>query len=65
MALGMMIPGMVAGLLYELLDSVQLFGSGHQGYVNFFAYVVVSSIFTFAACLLVKIDPKFGKKNAV
>lgn len=63
MALGMMIPGMAAGWIYDQLDSLQIFGSGHQGYINFFALVVLGSIFTFIACMLVKIDPKFGKKS--
>ena len=47
------------------LDPVGLFGPTHQGYVNFFLLVIISSAFTFLACMLVKIDPNFGKKNAV
>lgn len=65
MALGMMLPGMAAGWIYEQLDPVGLFGPTHQGYVNFFLLVIISSAFTFLACMLVKIDPNFGKKNAV
>lgn len=63
MALGMMLPGMAAGWLYEQLDPVGFFGPTHQGYVNFFLLVIVSSVFTFISCMLVKIDPKFGKKD--
>lgn len=65
MALGMMLPGMAAGWIYEQLDPVGIFGPTHQGYVNFFLLVVITSAFTFLACTLVKIDPNFGKKNAV
>ncbi len=64
MALGMMLPGMAAGWLYEVLASVSLFGtSGTQGYINFFWTVMVSSLFTYAACAMVKIDPSFGRKR--
>lgn len=63
MALGMMLPGMAAGWIYETLDSMQVFGSGHQGYINFFALVVLCSVFTFLACAMVKIDPRFGRKE--
>ncbi len=64
MALGMMLPGMAAGWLYEVLASVSLFGtSGTQGYINFFWAVMVSSLFTYAACAMVKIDPSFGRKR--
>ena len=64
MALGMMLPGMAAGWLYETLDNVNMFGAGHQGYINFFVFVLLSSVFTFIACLCVKIDPQFGKKKS-
>ncbi len=63
MALGMMLPGMAAGWIYEQLDSVMFFGGGHQGYINFFMLVVLLSAATFIACLSVKIDSKFGKKE--
>ena len=64
MALGMMLPGMAAGWLYEVLASISLFGtSGTQGYINFFWTVMVSSLFTYAACAMVKIDPSFGRKR--
>lgn len=63
MALGMMIPGMFAGRLYESLAGLHIFeASGPQGYVNFFWLVMISCIATFIVCLKVKIDPAFGKK---
>lgn len=51
MALGMMLPGMAAGWLQEQL-----------GYVNFFLWVCVATVPSFAAAALVRIDPEFGKK---
>lgn len=63
MALGMMVPGMFAGKIFKLLASYNPFGlAGPQGYVNFFTLVVLCSVFTCVACLLVRIDPSFGKK---
>ena len=52
MALGMMIPGMFAGWMQELL-----------GYARFFEYVMVCSIIPLIATALLKIDPTFGKKQ--
>ncbi len=52
MALGMMIPGMFAGWLQELL-----------GYRHFFAWVMICSIIPIIATSLLKIDPEFGKKK--
>lgn len=64
MALGMMLPGMAAGWLYEVLDSVNVVaGKGPQGFVNFFWLVMLSCVVTFAVCLRLKIDPEFGKKT--
>lgn len=64
MALGMMIPGMFAGKLYELLANQNFFNaSAPQGFVNFFWLVMLCCIITFGVCLLLKIDPKFGKKS--
>lgn len=63
MALGMMVPGMAAGWIYEVADNMPLLGDGHQGYINFFALVVLLSVATFIACLSVKIAPGFGKKE--
>lgn len=64
MALGMMIPGMAAGWIHDFLSDYSVFGHGSpQGYVNFFWWVMLCCIATFAVCLNVKIDPGFGKKN--
>jgi PAT family beta-lactamase induction signal transducer AmpG len=52
MALGMMIPGMFAGWLQELL-----------GYRHFFLWVMICSIIPIIATSLLKIDPEFGKKK--
>ncbi len=52
MALGMMIPGMFCGWLQELI-----------GYENFFKWVLISTLPSFAICALLKIDPAFGKKT--
>lgn len=62
MALGMMIPGMFAGHIHDLVEQFNLFGlTGPQGFINFFWVVTLSSIVTLAVCSLVKIDPEFGK----
>ena len=45
MALGMMLPGMVAGYLQESV-----------GYLNFFIIAMVLCVFTFIVASLVKID---------
>ncbi len=50
MALGMMLPGMFAGWLQEIL-----------GYNHFFVWAVVCSIIPVIAVSLLKIDPEFGK----
>ena len=52
MALGMMLPGMFAGWLQELL-----------GYNHFFIWVMICCIVPIIAVLLLKIDPKYGKVN--
>ncbi len=52
MALGMMLPGMVAGWLQELI-----------GYRYFFLWTMLCCVATFVVCLFVKIDPEFGKKS--
>ena len=51
MALGMMLPGMPAGWLQD-----------QMGYPNFFIWVCVATLPSFAAAALVKIDPAFGKR---
>lgn len=50
MALGMMLPGMVAGWIQEQL-----------GYVNFFIFIVISIIPTLVLVPFLKIDKDFGK----
>lgn len=50
MALGMMLPGMFAGWLQEML-----------GYSHFFIWVMVCSIVPIIAVALLKIDPNYGK----
>lgn len=52
MALGMMLPGMIAGWLQEEL-----------GYVNFFWWVMGCCLITLAVTAFLKIDPAFGKKD--
>lgn len=64
MALGMMIPGMFAGKIFNMMADLDPFGLDRpQGYVNFFTLVVLCSVFTCFACLIVNIDPEFGKKK--
>lgn len=64
MALGMMLPGMVAGWIQEALNSISIFGGdGPQGYINFFWWVMLCCIPTLIVCMIVKIDPEFGKKK--
>lgn len=52
MALGMMLPGMVAGWLQEQL-----------GYANFFWWVMGCCLITLAVTAFLKIDPAFGRKD--
>ena len=51
MALGMMLPGMAAGWIQEQV-----------GYLNFFIWVCVATIPSFAATALIKVNPAFGQK---
>ena len=51
MALGMMLPGMAAGWIQEKL-----------GYLNFFIWVCVATLPSFAATALIKVDAAFGRK---
>lgn len=51
MALGMMIPGMIAGYMQEML-----------GYTNFFIWVCICTIPPFFIAPLLKIDKEFGVK---
>lgn len=52
MALGMMIPGMISGWLQEII-----------GYQNFFIWVVICTIPSFAIIPFLNIDKDFGKKT--
>ncbi|SHF51626.1 MFS transporter, PAT family, beta-lactamase induction signal transducer AmpG [Mariniphaga anaerophila] len=52
MALGMMLPGMVSGLIQEFL-----------GYKYFFIWVMICTIPGFVIINYLKYDPKFGMKN--
>ena len=52
MALGMMLPGMMAGWIQESI-----------GYSNFFIWVCICTIPGFILAYYLKIDPKFGKKS--
>lgn len=53
MALGMMIPGMIAGWLQESI-----------GYTHFFILVTIACVATVAVSYFVRIDPEFGKKSS-
>ncbi len=50
-ALGMMIPGMIAGWMAD-----------HLGYLNFFWWVMGCCLVTFTVSAFIKIDPQYGKK---
>lgn len=64
MAIGMMVPGMMAGWLHQYIDKFEFFASGfNQGFVNFFWVVVLCSTLTFFVSMIVKIDANFGKKQ--
>ncbi len=52
MALGMMLPGMMAGWLQETI-----------GYQHFFVWTMICCAATFIICAFLKIDPEFGKKK--
>ncbi|MBR3302657.1 MAG: MFS transporter [Bacteroidales bacterium] len=53
MALGMMLPGMMAGWLQETI-----------GYRHFFVWAMICCLATFIVCAFIKIDPQFGKKES-
>jgi len=52
MALGMMLPGMFAGWMQEML-----------GYNHFFIWVMICSVIPIIAVSLLKVNPKYGKKT--
>ncbi|MBP5771262.1 MAG: MFS transporter [Bacteroidaceae bacterium] len=51
-ALGMMLPGMIAGWMAD-----------HLGYLHFFWWVVACCLVTFAVSAAIKIDPEYGRKK--
>jgi PAT family beta-lactamase induction signal transducer AmpG len=53
MALGMMLPGMMAGWIEEQI-----------GYRGFFSLVMACTVITAIVSALLKIDPSFGRKSA-
>ena len=64
MALGMMIPGMAAGWIFEKFRDLDIFGFGPEsGYVTFFWLVILSCIATFLAVLFVTPTLKNNKEN--
>ena len=52
MALGMMLPGLFAGWLSDML-----------GYKLFFIWILFATVITFIVTAFLKIDPQFGKKE--
>ena len=52
MALGMMLPGMISGMLQE-----------HMGYRTFFIWVIACCAGTCAVSAIIKYEPDFGKKQ--
>jgi len=52
MALGMMLPAMSSGWIQEKL-----------GYINFYYWILLTTIPGFIVTALVKIDPEYGKKS--
>lgn len=64
MALGMMVPGMAAGWIFEQLNQFMAYdGVPEPGYVNFFFWIMLSCVATFGVCMTVKIAPHFGIKT--
>ncbi len=53
MALGMMLPAMSSGWIQEKL-----------GYINFYYWILITTIPGFIVTALVKIDPEYGKKTS-
>ena len=52
MALGMMLPGMMAGWLQELI-----------GYKHFFYWILLCNFATWGVTALIKVDPNYGRKK--
>ena len=62
MALGMMLPGMAAGWIHEQVSRFHVFGDQSQGYINYFWFVMLCSLSTYAVCAMVKIDKSAFKE---
>lgn len=56
MALGMMLPGMAAGWIHEQVSQLHIFGDQAQGYINYFCFVMLCSVSTYAVCAMVRIN---------
>ena len=54
MALGMMLPGMISGILQE-----------HMGYRTFFIWVIACCAVTCVVSAIIKYEPDFGKNNEI
>ena len=64
MALGMMIPGMFAGWIFENVNLSVLSSQGDNNeFINFFLFVMIACLVTLAVCKIIHIDPEFGKKK--
>lgn len=64
MALGMMVPGMFAGWIYDYFGNLNILGTdGSKGFINFFWLVMLSCSATFLVCGKVHISTGFGKKS--
>lgn len=65
MALGMMLPGMATGWIYDKLSNLVLWGGPDkpQGFINFFWFMMICCLATFIVCSLVHIPADFGKKR--
>lgn len=64
MAIGMMLPGMAAGWIFEMLAGFEWWNPGTpQGYVNFFWWVMLCCLATFIVTSLIRVNPEFGKKE--
>jgi PAT family beta-lactamase induction signal transducer AmpG len=50
--LGLMLPGMVSGLIKDMV-----------GYQTFFVIVMITCVITFVVTAMLKIDPDFGKRS--
>lgn len=64
MALGMMLPGMAAGWVFEQLETISIFPGSPHGYVNYFWFVMLCSVTTYIVCAIIHVAPDFGKKSS-